>query len=815
MHKALLDKFKYSLTLSFLLGTILCFVCPSMTAQVGNLKTSNTKISELSDEQIDRIIREIEEKNLTTSQAKTLAKTRGASDKQVQELEERIMKRREGSFSNNSTYTRDGSSSSNSFDGISKKNAEILFTKEDSLVFGFAIFNNSKLSFEPNVNTPVSDSYILGPGDELIIDIFGQSQQNYSNNISSTGSIDIPMLGPIYVGGQSLSTARQTVISRLKTIYSDLGNRTSASIKLGKLRTINVSVMGEVFVPGTYTISGASSLFNILYLSGGPNKNGSFRDVQLLREGKVIAHLDVYDLILNGNTEVNVALRDGDIVMIPTYQKRITVNGAFKRKGYFEAKEGESTDDIIKYAGGFEPNANTNNIQLTRISSKGGEFKSIHIGEAIPVMNGDILDVSLINQERVNNVVNISGAVFLPGNYEYTKGLTLYDLVKRAGGITEDAFVNRGIITRLKDDRSLESSNFNVADLVNGRFNINLRSNDSVYISPLDSVRTRRTIDIRGNVRKPCTIDYREGLTVGDAILLAGGLTDIASPQNVEVFRRLTEEQADTAIDTHGIMQSIGIKKDLRLDDEGCNFVLQPFDIISVREYRSASSSGVVTISGEIAFAGPYALTSKDETILSLIRRAGGFTKYADINAARLYRMVLIDEKMKAIRREQQDLFAIDGKKSTVNLKTQDGYELVAIDLKDILNNSHNNPDIHLMPGDEIVIPTRTETVRVNGQVLNPVSVSYMGNVSARKYIMSAGGFSSTAKKNKTFVIYPNGKAVATKNFLFFRKYPKVVPGSEVIVPEKPEREKMSPTAVVSLSSTLLTMAVVIVNLIK
>ncbi len=788
-----------------------------LIGNVGNLSLAsaqdpqNVNVSEMSDAQINKIISEMNSRNLSLDQAKKLARARGASEVQIAELEQRILSAQQGG-SKTRTQTREVKVENSALSERSVEEDEI--SAEDKLVFGHALFNNDKLSFEPNVNAPVSDAYVLGPGDEVNIDIYGLSQQSYTALVSHLGNIDIPLIGPIYVGGQTLSSARQIITSKLRTIYSDLGGKTSASIKLGKLRTINVSVMGEVFAPGTYTVSGATSLFNLMHLSGGPTINGSFRDVQLLRDGKVVAHLDVYDFLIKGNASVNVSLRDGDIVMVPTYQKRIVVNGAFKRTGYFEAKEGETSDDIIAFAGGFAPDAYVDNIQFTRITVKGKEFMSIKAGDALPVANGDRLEVVSISEERTNGQVSVTGAVFAPGSYQYKSGLKLSELVSQAGGLVENAFLSRGIVSRLKDDRSLESLNFNVAELVNGAYDLPLKDGDAVYITTNEDLRTKRTISITGEVLTPITIEYRENMTLGDAIVLAGGLTDFATPNKVEIYRRLTDEESENSALVSRVLKTVTITKDLAIGSKDNEFVLMPFDVISVHAYPNSSIKGSVKVTGQVKYPGLYSIVSADETITSLIERAGGFSPLADIEGARLYRREVIDDKLKAILKQNQEAL-IDGEQSSVDVEIKDEYKLIAIELSEIISHPNRYSNIHIRPDDELVVPVKQETVSVSGQVLNSVSLSYIEGNNAKEYVQLAGGFAPNAYKSKLYVVYPNGKAVATKRFLWFKRYPDVVPGSQVVVPEKVKKERIGAPVLVSMSSSVVTMMAIVVNLLK
>lgn len=798
----------------FLLLIVTMTMAALAAQQIPDIKKYiKTDISKVPDNQIRQFSNELQKRGITFNQAKLMLKSEGMSDKQINELEKRLLNINNNVKSKQNVNNQSQNQTTKETYLTSQKNMFVA-TKQDSLIFGFSLFNNEKLTFEPSLNIPVTDDYILGAGDEILIDIWGLSSQSYDLIVSSTGSIEIPIVGPVFVSGQTLRDARKNIESRLKTIYSDLGNRTSASIKIGQLRTINVNVLGEVFAPGTYTVSGASSLFNVLYLSGGPNHNGSFRNIQLIRNGRIVSTLDVYDFLLNGKASVNVPIYDNDIIMIPTYQKRIYVSGDFKRNGYFEAKEGESVANMIKYAGGVTPAAQINSIELYSIGSHGRELKTITLENASSILlaNGDSLSIKTINTERIDNILTIEGAVFSPGNYEYKSGIKLSQLIQMAGGLTENVFKNRGVITRLKDDYTLESLNFNVENVINGTYDVQLKSGDNILIASIDDIRTEPSVTLKGYVKNPSVFEYRENLTLGDLILLAGGLIEKSSIQNVEIVRQLSYEEADTSLSIIANGNYVTITRDLNIENEGNSYILQPFDIVTVRSIPTANFSGTVTITGEVRFSGTYELMNKNDNITSLIKRAGGFTENAFIEGARLYRRVSLSEKEKLIKQNQlisnNDTSTID----IDNYLSTNSYELVSIDLKDFISNESNSKSLQLLDGDEIVVPKKMQTVRVSGQILNPSSTIYIGKKSAKKYIMNSGGFASRAKKNKTFVIHANGQAEATSHFLFFRHYPRVQPGSEIVVPEKPERQGASVAQLVSITSSLVTIAVLLIS---
>lgn len=776
-------------------------------------KQQGADASTLTDAQIRRMTDEMLNRGYSMNQILTMASENGASAEQIKVLESRMkssssMKAKLKLNEKKQKQLLKGNkvdSDKVSLKGVFRASAM------DSLIFGFRLFNNEQLSFEPSSNAPVPEGYILGPGDMIKIDIAGLSQQSYELEVGSNGVINIPIVGSVNVLGEEYRNARAVIHSRLKSIYTDLGERTTATITIGRLRTIKVNVMGEVNCPGTYTVSGAASLFNVLYLSGGPNRNGSFRNVQVIRKGKIVATLDVYDFLLNGNAQVNIPLFDSDIIMIPTYHKRVFLGGAFKRQGYYEAKEGETVSDMIDYAGGFGMHANKNHIEMFRVGVKGREFKEVTATNDVMVMNGDSIVVKNIDQVRLDNAVSIEGAVFSPGFFEYVEGMKLSQLLSKAGGLKENAFLSRGVISRLKEDYTFESLNFNVSDLASGKYDLTLNPGDEVLISSIEDMRVMPMLTIKGEVRFPGSFDYRDNITLGDLILLAGGFTEDASLSKVEIVRRLSVEELDTSSVINARGQMVTITKDLALDTESNSFKLEPFDIVTVRKVPSAGFKGTVTVRGEVLFSGTYELTSKHDDIRTIIERAGGLTALADLRGAKLYRRTDISSKDSKLRLRQTRVLQVD----TIDFVPESGfYELVSVDIASMLNDDKED-DILLQDGDEIVIPSQLQVVKVSGQVLNPVSFKWTKKESAKKYVKRSGGFSPQAKKGKTFVVYPDGKAISTTKFLFFRNYPTVEPGCEVVVPKKPERDRMSIMQWVSVGSSLATMAAVIVSLIK
>ncbi len=777
-----------------------------------SIDPSKVNVDELSDEQIMRLIQEMEKRGLTEDQAIMLAQARGMSAQQVQKLQQRIRQVKLSGVPLDPDMGMDPSKSAMTSDMVESVKEPVDSSRVNARIFGFSFFNNENLSFEPNVNIPVPASYVIGAGDEILIDVWGVSQQNYMFNVDKNGNINIPDIGPIHIGGLTQEAASKRILNKLSLIYNDLKSnnpQTFASVAVGTVKAIKVNVIGEVFLPGTYTIPGTASAFNALYLSGGPNPDGSFRNIQVIRDGKVFAILDVYEYLLKGKSSVNISLREDDVILIPTYDKRIKVGGELKRNGLFEAKGDETVADIIDYAGGFTEDAYTHRLELYRNSSRQKVFKDIikENFESTILQSGDSVYVGPI-LARFENKVSISGAIYRPGNYELTEGLTLKQLIDNADGIREDAFLNRGLITRLNDDLSLKNITFDVGAVLRGELNYELQREDLVTISSIESLREVRTVQIFGDVQYPGEFDYQEDMTLSDLVFKSGGFKESASESYIEVSRRLSHEDVKVASEKIADVFQFNISRDLKMHGEDASFALQPFDQVFVRRAPGFEDKSVVQVRGEVNYAGQFSLTSTNERISTIIQRAGGFTGDAYPAGAMLTRRSARSAKEKKLREQLM--------KNDKSIELNDiGFDVVGIDLEKIMKNPGSKHDIFLRDGDELIIPRELQTVEVSGAVLNPLSVSYQNGKSLRHYVRSGGGFALRAKKGKVYVIYPNGVAAATKNYVFFNSYPKVLPGTEIVVPKKPDKAPMSAASWIAIASSLASLSLTIVTVIN
>lgn len=774
-----------------------------------NVNPANVNLEALSDTQIQKILTEIRRRGLSEQEAINLATAYGLSPSQINILRQRLL-------SSNAVGTADAGR----FDGMhidstmmqTSSKAVFFATPQERSIFGFHLFNSENLSFEPSVNIPVSPSYVVGAGDGFTIDIYGASQQQYNLRVDKSGNLFIPNIGPVSVGGQTLASAEKRLFEKLSLIYRDLVSaqpRTFANIQLESPKSIRVNVIGEVFAPGTYSLPGTATAFNALYLSGGPNYNGSFRNIKVIRNGQEMAVLDVYDYIINGNSQANIPLHDGDVVLVPTYEKRVRVGGEFIRTGIFEGKDGETIADIIKYAGGFKEYAYKNRVELHR--NNGREYEMVDLFQEmynqVAVQTGDSIIAGRI-LERFANRVSINGAVFRPGVYELTSGMTLKQLIDKADGVREDAFLERGLILRLNEDLSLSNVAFNVSDVVSGRTSIDLRREDVVTITPKDSIREGRTIQIHGEVLRPGEIPYRDNMTLEDAIILAGGLKESASDASIEVTRRLSYEEATKYGEANVHLYQFNISRLLTIDNTDAGFKLSPFDHIYIRRAPGFAEGGLVNISGEVILSGQYGLTRKNERLSEVIKRAGGLTPDAYAEGAMLTRRVELSAKARRLREEL--------KKSVDGIEYSElGFEVVGVNLAKAIEKPGSRDDIILHNGDELVVPRKLLTVNVEGEVLNPITVPFVERRSLRYYVNQGGGFAMRAKKNKAYVIYPNGSSSATRNFVLFNNYPVVKPGSQIIIPQRPERERLSAAAWISIGSGISSLALTIITIVN
>ena len=679
------------------------------------------------------------------------------------------------------------------------------------MVYGRNIFTNDKLSFEPDLNMATPQNYRLGPGDEIIIDIWGASEDIIRKEISPDGSINVPGLGVISLNGMNIADAKEYLKSELSKIYADEGNQ--IQVTLGKTRSIKINVMGEVMVPGTYTLSAFASVFHALYSAGGVTDLGSLRNIKVARNGKTVAEVDVYEYIMQGKTSDDINLQEGDVVIVPTYDAIVKVEGKVKRPMKYEMKDNETVSTLLKYAGFFAPNAYKNSVRVVR--QEGREYSIATVERdnfgAFKLMDGDVVSAdSIIN--RFSNKLEIKGAVYRPGIYEYCESInTVKKLLQQADGLLGDAFTNRAVLYRQRENLTSEVLPVDVKGILEGTAeDVELRKNDILFVPSIYDIKNIGNVYISGEVVKPGTYPYADNMTLEDIVITAGGLKDAASLVRVDISRRMKDNKGTHAIDTVGQNFSFGLKDGFIVDGEP-GFVLEPFDQVFVRRSPGYSEQKNVTVNGEVLYSGEYSLNYKNERLSSLISRAGGLTVFGYARGAKLTR-VANDHEIKRMQNVIEMMRRELGESLANSLMLElDSVFTVGIDLEEALKNPGGSADIVLREGDVISVPEMTSTVKINGAVMMPNTVTYQKGKKVSYYLDQAGGYSQNAKKTKKFIIYMNGEVTKVKS-----RSKKVEPGCEIVVPNKVKQNRIGEVIGYATSfASLATMIASLANLLK
>ena len=679
-------------------------------------------------------------------------------------------------------------------------------SKMKKKVFGRDIFNNKELSFEPNMNIATPQRYVLGPGDNVIIDVYGASQKTFNVVVSPDGEVTIEDFGPIKVSGLTVEQANAKVRSLLGARYSS----SKTKLTVGQTKTMMVNVMGEVKVPGTYTLSAFATVFHALYMAGGINDLGTLRNIKVYRQNRLVTVVDIYDYILNGKLTGNIRLMDNDVIVVGPYDCLVTISGKVKRPMIYEMKKSESVGSIIKYAGGFTGDAYTKAVRLLR--KTGREYSVFNIGEfdinSFHLADGDSIGVdSIIN--RYENMVEIKGAIFRPGMYNIGKDInSVRTLIEHAEGLTEEAFTNRAIIHRMKSDRTLEVIAVDVKGIMNGSVaDVPLKKNDVLFIPTKSEMQTKRTITIHGEVNYPGMYVYADHETLEDFILQAGGLKDKASIIKVDVARRILNPKAITNDSVIAKTYTFALKEGFVIDGTP-GFELQPFDEVYVRKSPGYSHQQNIQVEGNVMFAGTYTLSSKNERLSDIIKKAGGVTDLAYVPGARLERRITPDERLRmqtVIKMAQMQ----SGKKDSLDIKKLDLGDTyyVGIELDKALKEPGGDADLVLREFDRIIVPEYNGTVKISGDVMYPNTVAYEKGRKAGWYINQAGGWGNRAKKSHTYIVYMNGTVAKVGHNA------KVRPGCEIIVPSKPESSGKSLTQWLSIGTSVASIATMIATM--
>ncbi|SEA86937.1 protein involved in polysaccharide export, contains SLBB domain of the beta-grasp fold [Flavobacterium gillisiae] len=773
---------------------------------------STLKVDSLNDSDIAKIQAQLQSNNMTIAQAEPMALAKGMPASEFAKLKARL-----ATPAANTNTSING----NTIGGeISRKQEEIINTKNkdhiNPLIFGSELFDNATLNFEPNLKLATPVNYILGPGDELQVSVYGV--QEFSGNIpvSVEGKVSIQNVGQISVSGMTIEAATQKIKGAISRVYSTVpSGQSQVSVSLSRIRTIKITLIGSA-QPGNYSISSLATVYNALFLGGGPGKNGSYRNIELLRDNKLYRTIDIYHFLVNGDQSDNVGLKDNDVIRIPAYSQRVTVEGEVKRTGIFEMKKGETFADLLSFASGFNEFAYTASVNVLQKTAKEFKVRDIKTAEfnSYKPLSGDVFRVTKI-LNRFENRIKIEGAVFRPDTYSFYEGMRISDLILKADGLKEDAYSKRARIIRVKSDLTTEIVNVDLDSAMSGNLeaDIALNKEDVVTVySILDFVEEYK-VTIDGEIKSPGVYDYHEGLTLNDFLVQAGGLTGSAS-KRVEIARMIVSEQIDDANPNKAELFSIEITPNN--NEQAKNFELQPFDVVNIRRMAVYEKPEMVTVSGAVNYAGKYVLAHKTDRVYDIIQRAGGLTSIANIEGVRIKRPIQA-KQIEDLQNVNLNLGKNDSIQKSLEkkLKEEVKYATIPVDWKSIVKNQNSSTNVTLFPGDEIEVATFNEGVKVSGNVLLTSEIPYNRGKSFGYYLNSVGGVDHKGWKKKSYIIYPNGKAAVTSSFLFFRNYPKVTPGSQIIVPEKPEVKKMSTGEFVSIAGVLASLAGVIIAILR
>ena len=825
--------------LLLILGFVLVM---ELKAQI-NVQQMN--VDQMSDAQITQYIKQAELMGYSKAQLPTFAKSQGISSADIQKLQERI-KQIEANKSQGTNQSNLGGS--RQVDGKyletestqDKNESSRLEVEKKSRIFGSTLFRNSNISFEPNLRMATPSSYIIGPDDQLLLDITGDNEVSYKLPVTPEGTVKIEYVGIIPVSGLSIEAAKDKITQRLSGTYPAIrSGRTNVSLNVGNIRSIRVTLTGAVTKPGTYTLPSLVTVFNALYASGGPAENGTYRNIELIRNNKIVSKIDIYDFLVNGMQTGNVRLQDQDVIHIPVYGNRVDFQGEVKRPAVFEGLDGENLDDLIRYAGGFTENAYTSKIKVFQKTDKERRITDVYHNQyaTYPIKNGDVFIADNL-LDRFENRISVVGAVFSPGVYGLEDGMTLRDLLELAQGVREDAYLERGMINRLKSDNTLELINFNLREILAGNASdIPLKREDKIEISSIFDLRDEYKFTIQGQVRLPGDFPYASNTTVSDMIQKAGGLTEEAKNARIEIARRIKNRGAQDSVSAQTIL--IDIRNGV-LDQP--NITLRPYDVVTILGDANYRVQRQVKIEGEVMYPGIYTINREDERISDLIKRAGGLTAYAYVEGASLRRTgsskvkeeakKAREEQLKAIGKDLKDnsfeseleseedkgISSTKQKEQTLAKATERGAapisletsDLVGIELHKILETPYKTGDLLLLDGDIVTVPKELQTVRVMGEVLHPNNVVYQKGKPLSYYINQAGGYTSEALKKKTFVQYANGSVKGSSG-----STPSVTPGAEIIVPKRAPRERMNAQSWIGLGTGVASLAAIIVSLLR
>jgi protein involved in polysaccharide export with SLBB domain len=772
---------------------------------------SGIDVSKLSDEDIAKFRQQLKASGMSYEQAEQAALLKGLPQTEAARLRERLAEPGAASDTKENTGASIPAV-------VARETAESAYKevpqKPKSDVFGASFFTTQSLSFEPNLRIATPSNYLLGADDQLIITVSGYQEMTFSLQVMPEGNITIPQVGSVVVSGMTIEAATARIRSRMsQTAYPTLkSGQSKVSVTLGRIRSIRITVIGAA-KPGNYTVSSLSTVFNSLYQSGGPGDINTYREIELRRNNQVYRKIDLYQFLTKGDESGNVVLKEGDVINFPVYKTRVKLTGEVKRPGIFELKAGETVQDLLFYAGGFTDKAYKAGIKAKQLTDIERRIKDISKAEydVYQPADGDEFQVDAV-LDRYENAVSIKGAVYRPGQFELTPGLTAGELIRKAGGLQEDVFMDRAIITRVRADKTKETLTFSVSDVLKGgAADIVLMKRDEIAIASATNFISRYTVTIEGEVRRPGVFPYADNLSLRDLLFQSGSFTDAASSYRIEVGRRLVARNAVNVGDSTAKVYELNTDRGLGLEND--RFILKPFDIVTVRKNPGYIEQKRVSISGEVNFPGTFTLERRDERVSDLLKRAGGLTPSAYTEGVFLIRSVPDSVNLEAAEnalavqssiRDSSSKVVNDIKKSTLK---------IAIDARAVLEHPGTSKDYVLLEGDEIQVIRMDPLVKISGEVLHATKTSFENGKSVRHYLSEAGGATDNARKSKIYVLYPNGEVDQTHSALFglIRSYPPVRTGSEIIVPRKTDRKPLSVGEMVSVSSGLVSLVSLLV----
>ncbi|MGM0944220.1 MAG: SLBB domain-containing protein [Bacteroidota bacterium] len=833
----------------------------------------NVKVDNLSNAQIEQLVKRAEANGINSSQLVALAQERGMPPSEAAKLGRRISELMNGNASQGQVMgSRQGRNLMSEpqvdvFDSLRRCDPYYDLTPEQKKIFGFKLFHNRQLDFSPSLNLPTPLSYIIGAGDQLLIDIYGASQQAYDLTVSPEGRIFIPNLGPIQVGGASVEAATARLKTSLGRIYSSLLGSSPSSflqLRLGNIRSIKVSMVGEVVKPGTYTLPSFASVFNALYAAGGPNENGAFRTIQVYRNSRLEATVDIYDFLSKGDQSSNITLQDNDVIIVPPFQSRVELVGPVRREGYFEVKPGESLADLYQFAGGFSSKAFRDRVTVRRfdqdrrkvIDVASDQYEVFVPQDGDEILVGEVLD-------RFTNRVQVVGSVNREGEFSLEDGMTISELIEKAEGLRPEAFLSRATLYRTNTDLTLGALPIDLSGILEGNaVDVELKNEDLLFIPNRYDIQEEYYVKISGEVNFPGTYPFASQMTVGDLILRSGGLLESAANSSIEIARRVRDATSGRIAE----ISTLTIDPNLKLSPEEEVLPLSPFDHVFIRRSPGFEREQLISVRGEVIYPGEFVIQNANERISDLINRAGGLSQFAYPKGANLIRRTVyyeaksedelreeslkqlwdrlnpetnrnlneaermlfervdkkltdLEEEKKAKRLEESsmdqvmvfsDTLSIDPDLNQARFKTED---LVGINLEFIMKNPGSEADLILMEGDILQVPKQLQTVRMVGEVLLPTTARYEKGRTLKYYISKAGGFTENARKGKAYVVYANGDAAQTRGFLGIKNYPSIEPGAEIVIPQKPQRERMNAAGWIGIASSLATLGILVERL--